>query len=442
MAINYDRRFCAIILKDKESLAMALREVEPKMLQKPYQHIYSLIKFYYEKHKKIPTFEILEEKIKEKKDKIFDKRTDPDDVILSIRSEIALCDVADYEAVRDEIKIKASQDTIREDLPKVVTQIKDKDIKSAYGSLSDLLAKLSKNISESYIQRSDNHTYIEKAREKYNKIKACPETAWGLRTGYTELDKNTKGMKAGEMLIVAGRHGTGKSIWLLNAGINMFKEGANVVLFSLEMPEEQYWSRFLACYTGLPVEAIETGTLTPQQEEVFEKGLKEIYERPNKFTIIDVPQTTIPMMAAEMDLVGKPDVILVDYLGIVKATNDKLKDNEAQAQVVEDLRRLGRVMRIPILTAAQLNREPGAGKKKTKDSSRLSRSDTLGATADVIIMIEEVDTEDLLKRMSDKLKLVVVKNRKGKSPFTFEARRNFAAMRFENWDPGAVFSDD
>lgn len=444
MAVNYDRRLCAIVIKDKEKLAQSLRDIDPKILYKPYKQIYTLIRFYYEKHKSTPSFEILEEKIQQNKSKIFPPKTNPEDIILSIRTEMEMSSVKDYESVVEELKTRASQDCLKEGLPEIIKNARDSDIKSALEKLNEVAASVGKLISQSTIQRSDNHDYIDKAIARYKNTKENPDIAWGIQTGFTELDNNTKGMKAGEMLVVAGRHGTGKSIWLLNAGVNIFKAGHSVILFSLEMPEEQYWSRFISCYTGLSIESIETGTLTSQQEEILMKALAEIKARPNKFTIVDVPQTTVPMIAAEIDLLGdsKPDIVLVDYLGIVKATDSKLKDHEAQAQVVEDLRKLGRTLKIPILTAAQLNREPGAGKKKSKSSERLSRSDNIGATADVVIMIEEIDTDDLLKRTTDRIKLTVVKNRKGKSPFVLEVRRNFAAMRFENWDPGAIFSED
>ena len=299
---------------------------------------------------------------------------------------------------------------------------------------------IKKTLTSGEIAHSSNHDYIDDVLDRYAKTEKSPDVAWGIRTGFHKLDQATFGMKSGEMLVVAARHGNGKSVWLLSAAINVFKQGYNVAYVSLEMPTEQMWIRAVACYCGLPINAITEATLSPEQKIQFEAGMKDFKAAKNRFEIIDAPHITVPTIASEMDTIikeYKPDVLIVDYLGITKPSQAGLQDNLAQASVVEELRALARQKKIPILTAAQLNREPGKGKSKTKGTDRLSRSDVIGATVDVVVQIEEVDPEEAITRLSDKVKIFVVKNRKGPAPFVFEVRKNFACAQFLDWDPGS-----
>lgn len=220
-------------------------------------------------------------------------------------------------------------------------------------------------------------------------------------------------------------------------GINAFKERLNIVYISLEMPTEQMWGRVVACYAGLPINNITAATLTDEQKRKYFEALQELQNSENRFEVIDSPGLTVSSIGSEIDSMiekYKPDIVIVDYLGIVRPSEKGLQDNLAQAAVVEELRELARVWNIPILTAVQLNRESGKSKSKTKGTERLSRSDVIGATADVVLQIEEVDAEDAITKLSDRTTIYVTKNRKGQAPFGFDVRKNFACSQFLDWD--------
>jgi replicative DNA helicase len=88
--------------------------------------------------------------------------------------------------------------------------------------------------------------------EKYKEIEANPELAKGILTGFAEFDRITAGLHPGEVMIVAGATGTGKSVVMHNIGVNAYlngnnpllaaehavKKGYNILYFSLEMPKE------------------------------------------------------------------------------------------------------------------------------------------------------------------------------------------------------------
>jgi len=227
---------------------------------------------------------------------------------------------------------------------------------------------------EDHIVRADVSEELQRAWIKYKEVKKHPGISYGVRTGFTILDEETQGMHPGELFIIAGAAGGGKSIFLLNAGINAYKAGKSVLLFSLEMSIELYRERFIACYCNVPVSLLKTGRLNGDQEKLVKKAVEAGSSKTEQLMLIDCPHASAMTIESELNRAiescrNKPDLIIVDYLGIMRSTDPARSDWEEQMRAVEDLRKVARVYNIPILTAVQLNRD----KKKTKSIDRMSR---------------------------------------------------------------------
>lgn len=269
----------------------------------------------------------------------------------------------------------------------------------------------------------------DKIRE-YEETKTNKEKAVGLLTGFGPLDDTTRGIHPGEMFLVAGRPGCGKSIILINIAKNVFRNGKSVLLFSLEMPYDQYEWRFLSCYAGLNHKRMLLGALNDQEEGHLKNTLRRFDELKNNLEIIDFPQVSSFRVEAELTrALNKftPDIVIVDYLGIMKPNDKKsTADWETQGRIAEELRQVARLYKVPIISAVQLNRS----KEKTASTERLSRSDIIAQTADAIVMINDKSKEE--DGLSDQMKLTVVKNRKGESDYEFEMYKNFETVSIEN----------
>jgi len=438
-SLDLDKKFVALSIQNSDRFSAAIEDIKGNThLQPPYREMFNYIVTSFKKHKKLPPPEILEKKLLDQKDKIFGSTsTNSGGLILDLLTASASLPEESYpfivEELRDRYAQKIMHDTVKEAIHLVKTAPRE-----CVDLFQKAIAKVKSETEKSISKHTNSHEVTEWLQESYAKAKENPESSWGYRTGFKKLDNATFGLKAGEMAVVAARHGNGKSMWLLSACINMYKAGQNVALISLEMPYEQYWMRFMACLADIPTKDVIAGNLSPEHLRRYNIALKEMETRKNRFTIIDMPHTTVESISAEIATIAveyRPDVLAVDYLGIVRSSVKGLKDHEAQASVVEELRAFSRALEVPILTAVQLNRDPGKGKQKTKGTERLSRSDTVGATADLVIQIEEVDPEEAMLRQSDKTKIHVIKNRKGEAPFDFEVRKNFAHAKFEDWDP-------
>lgn len=440
MSQDLDKKLIATVAQD--STLFAQLDMDASFFQGPYKDIYKFLDACYKKHRKLPSFDIVTDKLFERRDKIFGEDIDPDTFLLSLQAEVSMSEPDDFEFLVDEVRKRKGYETINDILPEAVQAAKSGEIDEAAELLLTAGRSMKATLAEDQVNRTSNHDFIDDVLNNYSEAKEDPDKVWGFKTGFAKLDAATYGIDRGEMFLISARPGNGKSMFLLSAAVNMFKAGHNVLYVSIEMPAKQMWQRAVACYAGLEINKIKEGTLEPEEEARFVEAMKEFKSKSNRFEVLDAPKVTPGTITAVLDQMiddHLPDVAFIDYLGIMSSDEKGLQDNLAQKSVVEGLREIARVKKIGMFSAAQLNR-PEKGKKKQAGLDRLARSDILGATTDVALAIEEFDVEEELTKLSDRIRIFVIKNRKGEFPFSFEVKKDFSRGRFLDWDASISFS--
>ena len=163
-------------------------------------------------------------------------------------------------------------------------------------------------------------------KERYTFAKEKKDEAMGLYTGFYKLDELTWGVQKGEVLVIAGPTGGGKSVTLVamaayiynglkyckKCGFQLFKHSQicpacgddmtvensvyhigskNVAYVSIEMPEEDCMRRFYASSLGIRSKDIQRGKLGPTDEEIYFDYLKSVgAEQGRSLHMIDVPR--------------------------------------------------------------------------------------------------------------------------------------------------------
>jgi replicative DNA helicase len=432
VSLDLDKKIISLLSQDNNLFAKSLGDIDPSYLKGPYSKIYKLLTSQYSSKQTIPTLDLLEGLLFKYKDKIFDPGTNADEFLVSLRAETAVTETRDYEFLLDEIKKRRSKDIALEKLPQVADLIKKSNVEEAANLLVSIGNSMNTTVTSSHILKTSDADYADTLWQKYNATKKNPTEAWGYKTGFADLDAATHGLNKGELFLVCARPGCGKSMFLLSVATNMRRQGKKVLYVSIEMPTEQIWQRTAANWSGLEINKIAEGTLSEEEEALYRKSLDELKKGPGSFVVLDAPNVTVPTIASEIDKMvenTKPDVVFVDYLGIVRPTEKGLADNISQANIVEDLRAMARMRKIGVFSAVQLNRD----KQKSKGTDRLARSDVIAQTADLILQIEEIEIEEEVSKLSDKLNVYVIKNRKGKDQFAFPTRKNFECAQFQDW---------
>ncbi len=155
--------------------------------------------------------------------------------------------------------------------------------------------------------------------DRIDQLSARDEESLGVPTGFLDLDRLLGGLQPSDLLIIAGRPGSGKTAFMLSAAKNAaqkFKK--HVAIFSLEMSSEQLVQRMVAQETGIDSQRLRTGKLEEDEWPLFTQAVEVLSE-----TVIfldDTPALTplqLRTKARRLHMEFQLDLILVDYLQLM-----------------------------------------------------------------------------------------------------------------------------
>lgn len=215
----------------------------------------------------------------------------------------------------------------------------------------------------------------------------------GLPTGFVTLDEKTSGLHKSDLIILAARPGMGKTAFALNiAEQSAIKAGASVLIFSLEMSQEQLGQRLIAMQARVESEKLKKGELDRKDWDRINLALNELNN--TKIVIDDTPGVSIMEMRnkcrrlkAEQGL----DLIVVDYLQLM--TFDGRADSRQQeiSALSRNLKLLAREMDCPVIVLSQLSRAPELRQDKRPMLSDLRESGSIEQDADIVIFLYRDD---------------------------------------------------
>jgi len=240
-----------------------------------------------------------------------------------------------------------------------------------------------------------------------------------------KLQQYTGGIGPGELWYFAARLGEGKTWELLRIAVSAAEAGQNVILFSTEMNASQVKERLHRI-------ALRN---TPMGAKGYDlMGIKDRRDRikvwqstSGRITIYD--PSSGPTTAARVAAAATEDtLIIIDYVGLMRtATGARaIEDWRAAATISNELKEASLEYAVPIIAAAQINRE-GAKAKDGAGSQHLSQTDAFGQDADVICTLKSFSTHVRVKGL--------VKNRHGIQGVKWYSHFDPAMAAFEDISP-------
>jgi replicative DNA helicase len=211
-------------------------------------------------------------------------------------------------------------------------------------------------------------------------------------------------------VVVAPSHG-GKSALLIATAAETYLRGKNVLFISLEMTDFEISRRLDANIINHPANRL--GELSYDE---YTRKLNEAKKYAGKMVVKDYPSgvfstLTLKSLINELETLEdfKPDLIVIDYLGLMNSTRTTLGKAGGYAfykSIAEELHGFAKAYDLPVLTAAQLNR----GAYDNVNSGLDSIADSLGViqTADVVIAV--LSNEQLRSEGQALLKLLKNRN--------------------------------
>ncbi len=241
----------------------------------------------------------------------------------------------------------------------------------------------------------------------------------GVPSGFNELDKYTAGFQKGDLIIVAGRPGMGKTAFGLSVcnavGV---KEKRPIAYFSLEMSSEQIGQRLLSINSQIPISAIRTGSI--DEWDKFNQFASLIS---NSSIFIDDTPGLNPVMlrsrAKRMKLKYGIEMLVVDYLGLMRSVKESKNRNEEVQEISYNLKLIAKELEIPVIALSQLSRDvEKRGGTKRPVLSDLRDSGAIEQDADLIMFLYRpeyyhIESDANGNSTKGKAEVIIAKQRNG-----------------------------
>ncbi len=237
----------------------------------------------------------------------------------------------------------------------------------------------------------------------------------GVPTGFIDLDKMLNGLNPSDLLILAGRPGTGKTAFMLSIARHAaLRSQKHIAIFSMEMSNEQLVQRLLAQETGINSQKIRTGKLDDRELQLLLEAMK-VFEGSMIF-MDDTPGLTPTQLATKcrrLHLEHKIDLIVLDYLQLM--SGGTRTDNRVQevSYISRNLKILAKQLEIPILAAAQLSRAVEQRADKKPMLSDLRESGSLEQDADIVMFIYRPEQYEKDTTKENVAEIIISKHRNG-----------------------------
>ena len=258
--------------------------------------------------------------------------------------------------------------------------------------------------------------------DRYTEMQQSQKTM-GITTGIVALDRQLGGgFYNGELTIVAARAGLGKTTFLSHTADQACQKGINVLFCSAEMDENSLTDREVAQYVGVPINRIRRGNYSEKLYAQIQEAMDKINSKSMWF-YNDPPMTTskILQQALAMKLRVGLGMLVIDYLGIL---DDQYGRNpyERITYISRQLKQMARILGVPVVVAAQLNRESMARDDKRPMLSDLRDSGAIEQDADVVLMLYRDSYYDPSAENDNTVEIIIAKQRQGDSNRIVKAR--------------------
>ncbi|MBA4490230.1 replicative DNA helicase [Paracoccus sp. S1E-3] len=225
----------------------------------------------------------------------------------------------------------------------------------------------------------------------------------GISTGLVDLDRKMGGLNNSDLIILAGRPSMGKTSLATNIAFNIAKayksgekpdgtvgavDGGVVGFFSLEMSAEQLAARILSEASEVGSHNIRSGDMTEEEFRRFVQAANDLQSCP--LYIDDTPALPINQLAARARKLKRThglDLIIVDYLQLLKAASAKDSRVNEVSEITQGLKAIAKELNIPVIALSQLSRQVENREDKRPQLSDLRESGSIEQDADIVMFV-------------------------------------------------------
>lgn len=256
-------------------------------------------------------------------------------------------------------------------------------------SIQDKLNQLNTYGLDKYLSAED---IAQRGEELKQHLKDKPAQ---MNYPFEMLNKHTRGIYPGQMVVIAGRPSVGKSALAQNIALHSAVNGKKVMFCSAEMDIDSMILRFASQLKG--------ENLFYKPEAIEQIDFKEMLANMdlNLYQFNSMGELSSLLLSGQ-----KADLIILDYLQVISPKTSRYNGmNERIGYVVSDLVEIKNKYNIPIIALSQYNRNASAQQPSLAD---LYQSGKIEQAADVVISLWR-NKED----GDGKIRIDMLKNRNG-----------------------------
>lgn len=390
MAASPERLLLSSVLRKGDFKTAVAHGVTSEMFHE-YEDEWSWLESYYQRFKRVPS-----------------KAT-----FVGKFGDFKIANADDTVYLSEEVKKHHVQAVLIDRMGEIAEFIAEGDIDSAARTMQASIVQVSAGIgaagdTDIFTDFSDVLAEVESRHDKAKETGSA-----GIPTGFKSLDELTGGFNPGEFIIVAARLGQGKSWIMQQMAAHAAAAGHGIVFNALEQTRADVATRIHALLSKTVYrEVFDSRNLMRGKGYDMISYRRFLRELKAKMTgslhVSDVSRGRVsPMTVASQIERHQPDAVYIDYLTLMQKTGP---DWQGVAQLSGDIKTLGCNYGIPMIAAAQLNREHGLGKEPAGPEA-IAQSDAIGQDADLVLTMRQLSKHLLAAR--------VAKNRNGEGDLRF-----------------------
>ncbi|ASS47058.1 Replicative DNA helicase [Candidatus Nasuia deltocephalinicola] len=324
--------------------------------------------------------------------------------------------ICDYATIIHNLFILRKLSFNASNIIKKITFNKNNNINILLKKIENNVLKLNKNFNNIYFNIPIISDIFEKVFYKSGLIINNNNNISGLSTGFIDLDNILSGLHKGELIIIAGRPSMGKTAFAINIAQNIsLNFNLPVIIFSMEMSNEQLATRLLSSISQINQNNIKRGNLSFLE---FSK-LKNIILNLNSVKIFideNVNLTPLDIFSKSKSVLNKYGclgLIIIDYLQLMNSSSPNKNRVMEISEISRNLKCLAKDLDVPIIAISQLNRSLENRVDKRPIMSDLRESGAIEQDADIILFVYRDEIYDNFSNNKGIAEILISKQRNG-----------------------------
>ena len=239
---------------------------------------------------------------------------------------------------------------------------------------------------------------------------------FGTPTGFRDIDALTHGLQAGQMVIVAGRPGMGKSTLGMDFARNAaLHKGLPTVIFSLEMGGHELMQRMFAAETGIRLASFQhPENLNSNDWNKLNALCHQVEKAPlwvDDSAIINMSTIRAKCRALSRKVNGLK-LIVIDYLQLMSSGKTVENRQQEVSNFSRQCKMLAKELQCPVVVLSQLNRNAEQRADKRPELSDLRESGSIEQDADMVFLVHRPEYYDREERPGE-ADVILAKHRNG-----------------------------